>query len=273
MTAREDYQASNLREKPGALKVEETEGIVLKSFDFRETSKIVVFFSKDFGIIKGLAKGCRANRKKFGFSLEDFCYDYLSFYQSKKGNIHLLGKCEVKNYYPNIRENLLKSVLVSYWSEVLEGMTKGKDKPLFDFFLSCLEYLECQKEIPVLLKPYFELNVLRLSGYSPLLDYCVSCKQNPSESKFSAKQGGILCPGCYSKDGRAISIPRGIIPILQFLSRTHLDRLPRLKIPFEFRGTLKDVLHYYLFYLLEKRPRSLDILEQLQKENFPSATC
>jgi len=246
--------------------MEETEGIVLKSFDFRETSKIVVFFTKDFGIIKGLAKGCRANSKKFGFSLENFCYDYISFYGSKKSNLHLLGRCEVRDYFPGIREDIFKSTLVSYWIEILEGIVKGEDEPLFDFFISCLKYLDSQEEIPPLLESYFELNVLRISGYSPLLEHCVNCKKDSKESKFSAKLGGLLCPGCYYKDERAISIPPGIIPILQFFGKMNLENLPRIKLRPKFRGTLKGIVHYYLFYLLEKRPKSLDFLEQLKRD-------
>ena len=33
-----------------------TEGIVLKSFDFRETSRIATFFTRDFGKVKGVLK-------------------------------------------------------------------------------------------------------------------------------------------------------------------------------------------------------------------------
>jgi DNA repair protein RecO (recombination protein O) len=42
--------------------LEQSEAIVLRSFDVGEQDKIVVFFSRDKGIIKGIAKGAR----KFG---------------------------------------------------------------------------------------------------------------------------------------------------------------------------------------------------------------
>ena len=43
----------------------QTEGIVLKSFDFRETSRIATFFTKDHGKVKGVLKGIRKDHKKF----------------------------------------------------------------------------------------------------------------------------------------------------------------------------------------------------------------
>ena len=49
-----------------------TEGIVLKSFDYRETSKIATFFTKQYGKVKGVLKGIRKDPKKFGSHIDQF---------------------------------------------------------------------------------------------------------------------------------------------------------------------------------------------------------
>ncbi len=157
--------------------MEETEGIVLRSFDFRETSKIVVFFTRDFGVLKGLAKGARKKTKQFGSSLELHSHDYISFYKSRNSEIHLIGKCEQKNFYPGIREDILKSSLAIYWMEIIRELIEDKDEKLFEFLLSSLAYLEKETNLPPLILPFFELNLLKLAGYGPVLVNCVNCKK------------------------------------------------------------------------------------------------
>ena len=49
-----------------------TEAIVLKTFDLRETSRIAVFFTENYGKVKGVLKGIRADHKKFGSNLDKF---------------------------------------------------------------------------------------------------------------------------------------------------------------------------------------------------------
>ena len=49
-----------------------TEAIVLKSFDYRETSKIVTFYTKDRGKITGVMKGVRKDPRKFGSSVDKY---------------------------------------------------------------------------------------------------------------------------------------------------------------------------------------------------------
>ena len=50
----------------------ETESIILKSYNLAEADKIVVFLSEDHGMIRGVAKGAKRLKSKFGSGLEPF---------------------------------------------------------------------------------------------------------------------------------------------------------------------------------------------------------
>jgi DNA repair protein RecO len=47
---------------------------------------------------------------------------------------------------------------------------------------------------------YFELTLLKLSGYQPMLGQCRRCaaawRERAGRWNFSLRDGGILCPGC-----------------------------------------------------------------------------
>ncbi|MDD5454754.1 MAG: DNA repair protein RecO [Candidatus Ratteibacteria bacterium] len=248
--------------------MEQTEGIVLRSFDVRETSKLAVFYTRDFGVLKGLAKGARKKQKYFGSSLELFSYDYISFYKSRNGEVHLIGKCEQKNFYAGIRENILKSTFAAYWMEIVQELIRDKDEKLFDFLLSSLAYLEKEPVLSPLLLPFFELNLLKLAGYGPVLNYCVSCKKESDTYKFSPILGGIICPDCYHKDYRSIDILPNTITLMNLLTKTQMDKLSRISATPKLLGQVKGVIHYYLFHSIGKRPKMLRFIDETIKEKI-----
>jgi DNA repair protein RecO (recombination protein O) len=243
--------------------MEETEGIVLRTYDLRETSKIVVFYTREFGTLKGIAKGVRAKNKSFGNSLELFCHNYIAFYKSRNSSMHLLGKCEIKNFYTGIREDLLKTALATYWMEIIRELAESPDEELFEFLLNNLSYIENEDSIPPIIIPFLELNLLKLAGYGPVLDHCVNCKKEPASSKFSPNLGGLLCPSCYSKDKIAIDVSTETISLMKFLAKTSIENIPRIKISGRSLGQLRGVIHYFLFHSIGKRPKSLQFLEKM----------
>ena len=110
--------------------------------------------------------------------------------------------------------------------------------------------------------PFFELNLLKLAGYGPVLTNCVSCKQEPVSYKFSPLLGGIICPDCYNKDTRSIDILPNTIALMKVLIKTQLETLPRISVAPKLLGQVKGVIHYYLFHSIGKRPKSLQFVEE-----------
>jgi len=76
--------------------IQKAEAVVLKTYPFRETSKIAVFFSREFGKINGLLKGIRKDPKKFGTNLQLASLNDLVFYKKQSSELHLVGQCDLK---------------------------------------------------------------------------------------------------------------------------------------------------------------------------------
>src|SRR5438876_10814035 len=58
----------------------ETEAIVLRTYNFGEADKIVVCLTRTAGLIRGVAKGCRKLKSRFGAALEPFTVARLTYY-------------------------------------------------------------------------------------------------------------------------------------------------------------------------------------------------
>src|SRR5687767_12360245 len=73
----------------------ETESLVLKSYNLAEADRIVVFFTRDHGIIRGVAKGAKRLHSRFGSTLELFSTVQLSYFQKEDRELVSLQQVEL----------------------------------------------------------------------------------------------------------------------------------------------------------------------------------
>ena len=57
-----------------------TSAILLRSFNYSETSKVLRFFTRDHGVMAVMAKGSRKSHGRFGGSIETFVTGELTAY-------------------------------------------------------------------------------------------------------------------------------------------------------------------------------------------------
>lgn len=71
-----------------------TEAVVLKCDNYRETSKIITFFTKSHGKVKGIAKGIRDSKSRWGGALQSMALINLMFYYKETRTLHLVSGAE-----------------------------------------------------------------------------------------------------------------------------------------------------------------------------------
>lgn len=85
--------------------IQSTEAIVIASQKYGDSSKIATFFTKDFGIIKAIAKGSLQIKSKFGSALEILSYVQINFYSKPEGHLQLLSDAEIVRPYYNLSKS------------------------------------------------------------------------------------------------------------------------------------------------------------------------
>ncbi len=246
------------------MSIQTTEAIVLRSINFAESSKIVTFYSPQFGKIKGIAKGARSTKNKFGSSLEIFSHIVLVFYQ-KKTDIQLVSQCDLKNPFLNIRDDLIKTAYGSYFIELINKTIEGgqESEQIFDLILNALITLETTGVEPEVLAHFFEIRLLKMLGCIPVFDRCVNCGAKITSGKFSCRLGGLLNNECWGADESAFQVSLGTILTIQHLQASDFTCLSRLKLNKLSSKELKLVLESYIKYTLVRNLKSLDFLEQI----------
>ena len=93
-----------------------THAIVIRSINYGESDKIVTFFTKDFGKLKGIAKGARRSKKRFQNALGSFFSSPAYLLRSGRNGAVRAERCDILNSFPKIREDLKKIIYGNLFS-------------------------------------------------------------------------------------------------------------------------------------------------------------
>ncbi len=245
--------------------INKTEAIVLRRRDFRETSLIVDFYTRDFGRISGILKGIRLDPGKFASTVEVSSYNEIIFYNKASSALHLVSACDLKDKFFNIRGSVSKAAISAFMMELLLAVMQPEDKneEIFNLALMALKELEWTNN-PDKISTIFKIKMLSLSGFRPHFDSCVYCSSRIiGQSKFSLKMGGLLCPGCYFKDLGARSIFRGTVASILHIERNDFKANLNLGLNPQIKKELDLILNAFLNFHLEKELKSQKVINKL----------
>ncbi|MCG2714402.1 MAG: DNA repair protein RecO [Candidatus Omnitrophica bacterium] len=248
------------------MSIDKTQGLLLVRRDFRETSIIAEFFTKEFGKISGLLKGIRAQPDKFASNLEPFSLNEIIFYRKTHSALHLISQADKLDNFTRIRQSLEKTTMASFMMELVASVMQPEDKneEIFNLSLSSLKELETNYN-PNKITTIFKIKMLALSGFKPHLDSCVCCLDKiMGQSKFSLALGGLLCPRCMQKDLTARAIFRGTVATILHIERNDFRTSLNLGLNPMIKKELDLILNAFLNFHLGKELKSQKLLDKLE---------
>ncbi|MFQ5540145.1 MAG: DNA repair protein RecO, partial [Candidatus Binatia bacterium] len=150
-----------------------TPAIVLRSRPFGESDKIVSFLTRDYGKVTGIAKGAKRSRKRFVNVLEPFCLVNLHFQERPHSSLTFIHACDWILVFKDLTMNLEKIAYASYLVEITDELTREREenRSLFEHLKQGLVTIE-ENQPSLSLLAIFQMKLLRLSGYQPMLDCC-----------------------------------------------------------------------------------------------------
>jgi DNA repair protein RecO (recombination protein O) len=246
-----------------------TEGIILKRKDYQENDRLFTVYSKDYGKIDLLAKGTKKISSKLNSYLEPF---YLVKLMIAKGKgFDKLANCNLIKPYPNLHGDLYGFYLLSYLTEITDGLivgqTEKQDK--YNLLLEILDILE--KEIKrqkhdklLLLLNIYNLKLLNLLGYQPEIQRCLICHKGLLLTKniFDFTQGGIICEECKKVCiiTDYIIVSDNVIKLLKLAQNSQLVSFVKIKIQPEDIKLFNQVIIKLLEVNLEKVVKTVVVL-------------
>lgn len=204
----------------------ETEGLVLKSFGLSEADKIVVFLTQEHGVVRGVAKGAKRMKSKFGGSLEPFSIVRLTYFQKEDRELVSIQQSEiVKSFFElAVQPNTFQKF--AYLVELLNDFAPPSDpnERLYRMAKVCLETSDEHPEKLSQMIFYFELWLLKLGGYLPSWEKCDICRREIGRAEKTNLQINfhIACGQCRKTRGEWVVSPeqREIFQVAQRVSPT-----------------------------------------------------
>ena len=205
-----------------------TDAIVLRSRKYRETSRILTLYTKEFGKLSVIAKGARSLKNKFGASLQPLSHVHAVMYKHDHRELHLLSQCDGITRFGKLAEDLEKFTASMYIVELMEYVANDEERneQFFDLALSTLKAMNDAQKNVANVQFYFEVHLSDVLGFKPQFHSCLSCGRVLNEEDSGTKggklwlgNGGVLCSRCSDRADAYGSISISSLKVLQQLQR------------------------------------------------------
>jgi len=244
-----------------------TEAVVLRSRPFGESDRIVSFFTESQGKVTGIAKGAKRSRKRFVNTLEPFSLVNLRFQDRPHTSLAFVHACDLVRPFKDLSASLEKIAHASYLVEIMDGLTSEREenRALFEHLREGLVMLE-EKGASLSYLTFFELKLLKLAGYQPMLERCRRCERGWREGfqvpwRFSPRDGGILCGSCSTLRKEALPLSVEALDLLTGLQRAKDFLPPYPSVPAPLLKESRSVLLRFIQFQMQRELKSAPFLE------------
>jgi DNA repair protein RecO (recombination protein O) len=255
-----------------------SEALVLRTYPLKEADLIVSFLTRDQGKLRGVAKRARRPKSPFGAGLERLSHVRMAYFQRETRELVNLDSCELIRSHFDLISDYEVGVALDYFAEVSEQLLPPAEasEKFFRLLLAVLTFLrepvaEGASTRVWCAVTYFSLWAVRLSGWLPEFDACLSCGSVlddpavPERAYFVRGREGLLCQECrrlpgmhanweLSLDSRGIAAQMLREPVAQTFQRPWTP------------GTAADLRRFLVQQIeshAERRLMTAPVLEQL----------
>ncbi len=245
-----------------------SEGIILKRVDFGEADRLITIFTKNKGKITSLAKGIRRIKSRRSGNVDLLNKAKLFFAESR--SLPILTEAESIETYKDLKKDLKKVGHAYYLTELVDQFFHDQQESyrtyeLLSEALGLLDKLPLDKVENIV--HAFEVKILSFAGFRPQLFSCVKCRGplEPDGNMISPEVGGLIDNSCANNSLFTKPISQEAIKVIRFAQEKHLAEVAKLNIPDKLARDLKEVMKFYLEFVLEKQLSSADFAEKVKK--------
>lgn len=230
--------------------------VVLRTWKLGEADRIVSLHTREHGKVRGVAKGVRRTKSKFGARLEPLSHVAIQLYRGR-GELDTITQVETVDRFAALRSDPDRFARAQALLEAVDQVAQDRepDPDLHVMLVRALRTLD-DNDSPLVVAAFF-LKLLAHEGLMPLLDECVSCGADHPIEAFDLDGGGVLCRDC--RRGRSLS-PEALDLLRRILGGGLAGALAEPVGP--ATGEVDLLATALMEHHLERRLRSVAVLDQ-----------
>jgi DNA repair protein RecO (recombination protein O) len=259
--------------------IEKTEAIVLKAVNYRDTSKIVTFYTRRYGKMSAIAKGARNPKSKFGSLFQPLNYLQIVFYRRENRQLQYVSSSDFIRYFKSLTSSVERFSIAMSLIELVNYVMHDEEENenLFGLLVDSLTQLDREEVSPKNIFVHFGLHLAIDLGFAPNFEDCLICKKNIIDStvnhaiakvNYILNKGGPLCKDCSSEVNLDYVLSAAAIPALQKFLRLNSEEAGQKRVEPALQNELSNFVFVYLKKHSEnlKQIKSLAILRSVQSE-------
>ena len=196
--------------------------VVIGSFPLGESDRIVTFFSRDFGKVRGVARAARRMRSRFGSALELLTLGELIFFDTGRSELVQVDHFDIVHPFEGVRGDLQRLGQAAWVVECAARLTADRDPnaTVYGLLVRALRSIEAGHP-PGRAATTFGLRCVDALGHRLRIDACVACGHRGAPAGASVaidvEGGGVTCAACAARTRGSILIEAASLDALRRL--------------------------------------------------------
>ena len=220
--------------------IENVEGIILNTKNYNDTSKILDIYTKKYGVIGVIAKGCKSLKSNLRSVTDKLTYATFTIYY-KKDKLSILTEASVINSFNNIKKDIVKISYSSFLLDLTYQVYKQNDSSdLYNLLISALIKIN-EGFNPIVITNILELKYLNYLGIMPNIDGCIVCGAK-NVVTLSSDKGGYLCKNCVTNE--PITSDKAI-KLVRMYYYVDLDKISKLDLSKDIISEVNNFIDDY----------------------------
>ena len=223
-----------------------TQGLILRETNYKEADKILTVLTREGGRRTVKARGCRRKNSPLAASAQLLVWSDMTLFDYR-------DKLTLNEAEP----------LELFWG--VRSDEEGRpDQALLSLVLNSLYALDKLKKPLPLVKAAFELKLLCVAGYEPLLDACAVCgEEEPADPRLDIEEGVLHCAACGLGDGASRTLDPTSLAAMRHVVYGDPKRLFSFPMDVPGMARMSTACEDFLRTQLDRGFRTLDFYHQL----------
>ncbi|MBS1914625.1 MAG: DNA repair protein RecO [Bacteroidetes bacterium] len=173
--------------------------MVLQTRRFRESSKIVTFYTREFGKLGAVARGVLQPKNRYGSVLQPMAHLAVLIYRKEGRDLHNLSTAESIERYGVLNSSLERMSAGLSIMEIVNATMHDEDRndELFDLIVAALRMLNDPEAGPGGVQLWFHVRLASILGYAIAAEQCGVCGEafdvTLASLPFNLAIGAPLC--------------------------------------------------------------------------------
>lgn len=188
------------------MSIEKTEAIVLRAVNFRDTSKVVTFYTRRYGKMSAVAKGARNPKSKFGSLFQPMNFLQIVFYRRENRGMQYVSSSDFVKYFKTLTSDMRKFSIAMSLVEIIDRVMHDEEEneSVFELLVDSLTLLDTAGVNPQNVFVHFALHLAINLGFAPNFENCLICGkridlEGESGISYVVSKGSPSCQSCSSR--------------------------------------------------------------------------